>query len=69
MLKPDFDDHAEEVGLTELIELFERFIETKEQHFFDEDSLERILEFYEMRNDFEKMELVADYAIEQNPYS
>lgn len=69
MLKPDFDDHAEEAGLSELIELFERFIETKEQHFFDEDALERILEFYEMRNDFEKMETVADYAIEQNPYS
>ena len=69
MLKPEFDDHAEEAGLAELIELFERFVETKEQHFFDEESLERILEFYEMRNDFEKMENVADYAIEQNPYS
>ncbi|MBK8489283.1 MAG: hypothetical protein IPL48_16055 [Bacteroidetes bacterium] len=69
MLKPDFDDHAEEADLVELIELFERFVETKEQHYFDEESLERILEFYEMRNDFEKMEMVADYAIEQNPYS
>lgn len=69
MLKPEFDDHAEEADLVELIELFERFVETKEQHYFDEESLERILEFYEMRNDFEKMELVADYAIEQNPYS
>lgn len=69
MLKPDFDDHAEQAGLAELIELFERCIETKEQHFFDEESLERILEFYEMRNDFERMEYVADYAIEQNPYS
>lgn len=54
MLKPDFDDHAEEADLVELIELFERFVETKEQHYFDEESLERILEFYEMRNDFEK---------------
>lgn len=69
MHKPDFDDFADETDLVELIELFEHFIETKEQHFFDEEALERILGFYEMRHDFEKMELVANYAIEQNPYS
>jgi len=68
MMEPDFND-SEQTEMGELIELFEKYLQSNEQHFFDEDSLERILEYYEMRNLPERAEAVADYAINQNPYS
>ncbi|MBK8344058.1 MAG: tetratricopeptide repeat protein [Bacteroidetes bacterium] len=68
MMEPDYNDR-EHTEMGELIELFEKYLNSNEQHFFDEDSLERILEYYEMRNLPERAEAVADYAINQNPYS
>lgn len=68
MMDPEFNDR-EFTEMGELIELFEKYLKSNEQHFFDEDSLERILEYYEMRNLPERAEAVADYAINQNPYS
>lgn len=68
MMDPEYNDR-ENTEMGELIELFEKYLQSNEQHFFDEDSLERILEYYEMRNLPERAEAVADYAINQNPYS
>ncbi len=70
MLYPDFNENENEnTEITGLIELFERFLASGEQFYFDEDSLERILEYYEMQSRPERAEAVADYAINQNPYS
>jgi tetratricopeptide (TPR) repeat protein len=69
MLKPDHEDHAEEAGLQELIEQFESYLINKEYAYFDEEALERLYEFYEIRLDETRMESVADLAISNNPYS
>lgn len=69
MLKPDHEDHAEEAGLQELIEQFESYLINKEYAYFDEEALERLYEFYEIRLDETRMESVADLAINNNPYS
>ncbi len=68
MMYPDFND-KENTEIVELIELFEKSLISSERFYFDEDSLERILEYYEMRNLSDRAEAVADYAISQNPYS
>ena len=58
MMYPDFDD-KENTEIVELIELFEKSINSSERFYFDEDSLERILEYYEMRNLSDRAEAVA----------
>ncbi len=68
MMNEDFHDR-ENTDIAGLIELFERCISSEEQHYFDEETLEQILEYYEMRSNAEKAEAVIDFAINQNPYS
>lgn len=68
MMNEDYHDR-ENTDIAGLIELFERCIAANEQHYFDEETLEQILEYYEIRNAAEKAETVIDYAINQNPYS
>lgn len=68
MMNEDFNER-ENTEIAELIELFEKCLSSNEQHYFDEDSLERILEYYEMRNLSDRAEAVVDYAIMQNPNS
>ena len=68
MTYPEFNEN-DSTEIAGLIELFERYLTTSEQHYFSEDSLERILEYYEMQNRPDRAEAVADYAINQNPYS
>ena len=65
----EYGNEHEEAGLEELIEIFENYLRNKEQIYLDDEALERILEFYESRNDDAKAEAVVDFAIEQNPYS
>ncbi len=67
-MNEDFNER-ENTEIAELIELFEKCLSSNEQHYFDEDSLERILEYYEMRNLSDRAEAVVDYAIMQNPNS
>ncbi|MFN0276157.1 MAG: tetratricopeptide repeat protein [Chitinophagales bacterium] len=70
MFQNDFDDSFQEsADLTELIEQFEKSIEKEESVFLDEDALQRIMEYYEMRMEMFKLEKAIDYALSQNPYS
>lgn len=55
--------------LTELVEQFERALESGEQVFFDEDTLEQIMEYYELRMETLKLERAVDFAVAQSPYS
>lgn len=70
MFQNEFDDSfRESTDLTELIEQFEKSIETEQHVFFDEDAMQRILEYYEIRMEMLKLEKAVDYALSQNPYS
>lgn len=69
MQQYEFTDGKDDAGIVELIEIFEKYLLTKEHIFLDDEALERILEYYEIRNDEIKAEALVDYAIAQNPYS
>ncbi len=52
-----------------LIEQFERYLQTNEYFYADEEGLEMLLEYYENRNLPEREEAVIDLALQQNPFS
>lgn len=68
MMNPEFNDQ-EDYDIVALIGHFEKYLNEHELHYFDEDELEQLLEYYEMRNQPEKAEALIDLAISQNPYS
>lgn len=53
----------------ELVERFEDMMQSQSVHFFEESSLEHIIEFYEEIGDFNKVLGAVDFAIEQYPFS
>lgn len=68
MMDHDFNEQ-DPTAIAELIEQFERYLKDNEYAYFDEESLELILEYYEMRNLNERAEAVIAFALEQNPFS
>lgn len=64
----DFNEH-DKTAIAALIEQFERYLKDNEYTYFDEDSLEMLLEYYEMRSLPEREEAVIDFALTQNPFS
>jgi len=66
----DHDSNEQDrLALTDLVDQFERFLREDSGGYFDEDSLERLLEYYESMNLPDREEAVIDFALIQNPFS
>lgn len=66
----DFSQHSDETeGINELLNQFENLRKGKAVAYIDEDSFEKIIEYYEAQESFIKARQAVDMAIEQFPYS
>jgi tetratricopeptide (TPR) repeat protein len=61
------DDFSEDVN--SLVERYEKMVKDNDSRFFEESSLEQIIDYYEAINKFERAIEVADIAIAQHPFS
>ena len=68
MMESDFNEH-DKTALAALVEQFEQYLKDNAYSYFDEEGLEMLLEYYEMRNLPEREEAVIDFALSQNPFS
>jgi tetratricopeptide (TPR) repeat protein len=70
MYRDEFDDGFDEgADILELIEHFENTIAVGSQVYFEEEDLNRIMHYYEVRMQMQLLEKVIDFALTQNPYS
>lgn len=66
--REDEEEHIPEEEIALSVTRFEEMMKTKVSCFFDEQTFENIIEYYQLKS-FNKMALqVVDYAIEQHPY-
>lgn len=67
-MESDFNEY-DKTALAALVEQFEQYLKDNAYTYFDEEGLEMLLEYYEMRNLPEREEAVIDFALTQNPFS
>ena len=66
------DEEQEDMSLSDLMGLVQQFEQSQQSSkplFFDEDSYERIILFYQENREFKRALSVAETALEQYPYS
>lgn len=68
MLEREFDESYQE-NVSELIEYYEKMVKDNSNCFFEENSFDQIIDYYEDRQQHEKALEVADMAIYQHPFS
>ncbi len=67
MFDDDYEDDRPKIKAA--VGQFEAMLKKHETCFFDLATYENMIEYYEDRNDFDKIERVLDFALEQYPYS
>lgn len=68
MFDREFDDEYLE-DMSGLVERYEKMVRDNEKRFFEESSLEQLIEYYEDNNNLERALEVAEVGIEQHPLS
>lgn len=69
MAKNYLDEDLPQSESRQLINEFEKMLLNNSVHFFDQESYEYMIDYYEANFDFYKAELVVDWAVELHPYS
>ena len=68
MQNNDFEEgYGEDVS--GLVSSYEKMLRNNESRFFEESSLEQLIEYYEDNNNFKRAMAVVEIAIEQHPFS
>jgi len=64
----EFEDEQNE-DIREIVEKYEHAIRTNTSYFLDQEDFESLVEFYELKGEFNTALAVADQALEQHPFS
>ncbi len=65
----DNDEEDEPKDVNELVEQYEQSLQNNQAPFFEQDDFESIIEYYELKGQFDKALEVAEKSLAQHPYS